>query len=93
MIYDPSLPIVCSNLADNNLNGDIPVQLLQVAQHKYGRYFFIITDYKNIIIFMPLHNYSKLYVSSFTGNNFNCDGQSDSCVKDTENPSKLQISM
>jgi len=26
------------NLADNNLEGDIPVQLLQVAQHEYGGY-------------------------------------------------------
>jgi len=26
------------NLADNNLDGDIPVQLLQVAQYEYGRY-------------------------------------------------------
>ena len=38
IIYDVSSPIDCSNLADNNLYGDIPVQLLQVAQHEYGRY-------------------------------------------------------
>jgi len=38
IIYDVSSPIDCSNLADNNLYGDIPVQLLQVAQHEYVGY-------------------------------------------------------
>jgi len=42
-MYDVQSPIVCSNLAYNNLSGEIPVQLLQVAQYEYGT--------RNIVIY------------------------------------------
>jgi hypothetical protein len=90
-LYDVShLTVICSNLADNNLSGEIPKRLLQVSHYRYGQGYILQT-----ILRLVLHNTDNCN-SSYIGNHLNCGQHLISCEGNNintggSNNSKLKV--
>jgi hypothetical protein len=87
-LYDVShLTVICSNLADNNLSGEIPKRLLQVSHYRYGQGYILQT-----ILRLVLHNTDNCN-SSYIGNHLNCGQHLISCEGNNINTGNIEINM
>lgn len=87
-LYDVShLTVICSNLADNNLSGEIPKRLLQVSHYRYRQGYIL-----QAILCLVLHS-SDNCNSSYIGNHLNCGQHLISCEGSNFNKGNIEINI